>query len=98
MEFSGFDWDDSNEAKCRKHGVSIETIERLFQQGLTILPDAAHSRDERRFKAIGRTEQGRAVFVVFTLRRRGGIVLIRPISALYMHRKEVEHYEEDNQT
>ncbi len=98
MEFSGFDWDDGNRAKCRKHGVSTEMIERLFQQGLAILPDAAHSRDEKRFKAVGKTERGRAVFVVFTLRRRGGVVLIRPISARYMHRKEVELYEKGNET
>jgi uncharacterized DUF497 family protein len=98
MEFSGFDWDDGNQAKCRKHGVSTEIVERLFQQGLTILPDAAHSRDERRFKAIGRTEQDRAVFVVFTLRRSSGAVLIRPIGARYMHKKEVEHYEKGNET
>jgi len=97
MDFSGFDWDEGNRAKCRKYGVSIKMIERLFQRGLTILPDTAHSRDERRFKAVGRTEQGRAVFIVFTLRQRGGAVLIRPISARYMHRKEVEHYEKDDQ-
>lgn len=72
MEFSGFDWDDGNRGKCAKHGVSVAAIESLFLRGLLILPDAAHSRSERRFKAIGRTEQGRAVFVVFTLRRAGG--------------------------
>lgn len=37
---------------------------------------------------------GRHIFVVFTLRDRGADRLIRPISARYMHRKEIEHYEE----
>lgn len=92
MEFSGFDWDEGNLAKCRKHGVSTAAIETLFRLGLTILPDDAHSQKERRFRAIGRTERGRAVFVVFTLRRRGDAILIRPISARYMHKKEIEHY------
>jgi uncharacterized DUF497 family protein len=32
------------------------------------------------------------MFVVFTVRRRGDEVLIRPIGARYMHRKEIEHY------
>ena len=35
---------------------------------------------------------GRALFVVFTLRRRGTDTLIRAISARYMHRKEADHY------
>ena len=30
-----------------------------------------------------------------TLRKRGSETLIRPISARYMHRKEVEHYEKE---
>ena len=93
MEFSGFDWDAGNRGKCAKHGVSTETIEAMFARGLTVLPDAAHSRDEERFRAIGRTAKGRAVFIVFTLRRQGGDLLIRPISARHMHRKEIEHYE-----
>ena len=92
MEFTGFDWDDGNRTKCRKHGVSIPAIEDQFRRGLTILPDAAHSQAEQRFRGIGRTENGRAIFVVFTIRRRGGDVLIRPISARYMHKKEAEHY------
>jgi uncharacterized DUF497 family protein len=96
LDFSGFDWDQGNLAKCRKHGVATEVVESLFRNGLTILPDEAHSQRERRFRAIGRTEQGRALFVVFTLRGRGGEVLIRPISARYMHKKEVEHYEKSN--
>jgi uncharacterized protein len=31
--------------------------------------------------------------VAFTLRQRGGKMLIRPTSARYMHKKEVDHYE-----
>jgi hypothetical protein len=32
MEFSGFDWDEGNRAKCRKHGIPTEVIESLFRQ------------------------------------------------------------------
>ena len=60
---------------------------------MTILPDEAQSQNERRFKAIGKTDEGRMIFIVFTLRRRDGALLIRPISARYMHRKEIDHYE-----
>jgi hypothetical protein len=48
------------------------------------------------FKAIGETAAGRRVFLVFTLRDKDGKRLIRPISARYMHGKEVEHYEKEN--
>lgn len=93
----GFDWDAGNREKCRKHGVSLTEIERLFTGGpLAIRPDPAHSRDEERFLAIGKTARGRSVFLVFTIRERRGARLIRPISARYMHRKEVEAYEKEN--
>ena len=58
MEFAGFDWDQGNLAKCLKHDLSLETIESLFRSGLRILPDAAHSRTEPRFRAVGRTQAG----------------------------------------
>ncbi|MGH6926539.1 MAG: BrnT family toxin [Propylenella sp.] len=47
---------------------------------------------EERFLAIGRGSR-RRLFVVFTLREAADETLIRPISARYMHKKEVEHYE-----
>jgi uncharacterized DUF497 family protein len=95
MEFSGFDWDRGNRTKCKKHGVSVAEIESLFHHPLMVAPDLAHSSEEERFKAIGTTEAGRHVFVAFALRRRGHGMLIRPVSARYMHRKEVAHYEKE---
>ena len=98
MEFDGFDWDGGNSTKCQKHGVSIAVVEEQFRRGLTILPDSAHSQTEQRFRAIGRTAKGRALFIVFTIRQSGGEVLIRPISARYMHKKEADHYDETYET
>jgi len=92
---AGFDWDDANRSKCERHGVSLATIEALFRQPIAIAPDPAHSRAETRFKAIGRTDAGRYVLMVFTLRAREGETLIRPISARYMHAKEIKFYEEE---
>ncbi|HXW22663.1 MAG TPA: BrnT family toxin [Rhodomicrobium sp.] len=92
---AGFDWNDANRDKCRKHGVSVAAIESLFQRPIAVFPDPAHSRGETRFKAIGKTEEGRGVFIVFTLRTRAGETLIRPISARYMHAKEMKHYEKE---
>ena len=96
VALAGFDWDDGNRAKCRKHGVSPTEVEALFDRPLLVVPDEAHSEGEKRLRAIGRTARGRSVFVVFTVREHGGKRLIRPISARYMHRKEVMSYEKEN--
>jgi uncharacterized DUF497 family protein len=60
------------------------------------LPDETHSQEEQRFRAIGKTVEGRTVFVIFTQRQQGKDIFIRPISARYMHNKEVAAYEEEN--
>jgi uncharacterized protein len=49
-----------------------------------------HSLAEERLKAIGKSSSGRPIFLLFTLRERDGGTYIRPISARYMHRREVE--------
>jgi uncharacterized DUF497 family protein len=43
-------------------------------------------------RAIGKTLAGRYVFLVFMLREVSGETMLRPISARYMHQKEVDHY------
>ena len=94
MKIDGFDWDLGNRVKCQKHGVGIAEIEALFRSGnVLILPDLAHSLDEERLKAVGRTPSGRMIFLGFTLRSRDGLRLARPITARYMHRKEIDDYE-----
>ena len=93
---SGFDWDEGNRAKCQKHGVSIAEIEALFTRPLAIRPDPRHSLAEQRVVAVGKGKAGRMIFLAFTLRRRDGKTYIRPISARYMHKHEVEAYEKEN--
>jgi uncharacterized protein len=90
---SGFDWDSGNREKCRKHGVSLFEIEEMFSLQPSVSPDVRHSESEKRFLAIGKTHAGRAIFVAFTFRENVNTVLIRPISARYMHQKEVLAYE-----
>ena len=92
---SGFEWDDGNLAKCQKHGVSIGDIEAVFRNQPMVSSDAAHSGDEQRLIAIGKGSESRLIFVVFTLRETGDDIVIRPISARYMHQKEIDGYEED---
>lgn len=90
MKIAGFDWDSGNWPKCGKHGVSREEIERLFLGGQAhVAPDLKHTTPtESRHIAAGRVD-GRAMFVAFAFRGD----FIRPISARYMHEKEVSNYE-----
>lgn len=93
LVFDGFDWDEGNSAKCESHGVSIAEIEAVFETAPRVAPDIAHSVAEQRLIAIGRTNTGQPIFVAFTLRERGGCRLIRPVSARYMHAREIRRYE-----
>ena len=50
--------------------------------------DVRHSRQEKRYYALGQTSRGRYLFVAFTIRRK----MIRVISVRDMNRNEQEHY------
>jgi len=95
MKFDGFDWDHGNQDKCRKHGVSIAEIESLFDCTIFVGPDVAHSTSEQRLRAMGVTPRGRWVFLEFTWRIKNGRRLVRPISARYMHGKEIAAHEKE---
>ena len=92
MEIAGFDWDSGNQAKCNTHGVSTSDIESLFTKPILVIDDPHHASRERRFRAIGKSSKDRFIFVVFTIRNG----MIRPISARFMHQKEIRRYEKDN--
>jgi uncharacterized protein len=95
MKFDGFDWDSGNIEKCAKHGVSRNEIEAIFLNGPKIAPDIAHSGQENRLIAIGRSiVNKKPVFVAFTLRTFDELTLVRPISARPMHAKETARYED----
>ncbi len=93
LQFRGFDWDEGNKAKCQKHGVSIAEIEALFMGGPRVAPDPRHSADEDRLIAVGKTNAGRLLFVAFTMRTTSGRRLVRPVTARYMHAREIAAYE-----
>ena len=98
LRVSGFDWDEGNRGKRQKHGVSIVEIEDLFARTPRIAPDPRHSADKDRLIAVGRTNMGRHVFVAFTLRTKNKHRLIRPVTARYMHAKEIAAYEKESST
>ncbi len=85
-----FDWDDGNRAKAERHGLTRAQIEHAMRTGPRVAPDRDHSLAEQRFIAVGRTSEGRHVFVAFCWRGDR----IRPISARYMHAREVTRHEQ----
>ncbi|MEK6580515.1 MAG: BrnT family toxin [Bdellovibrionota bacterium] len=94
LKASGFDWDSGNAFKSEeKHGISKEAVESFFHSQVWVSPDPKHSQKEARFLAIGSGPERRPMFVVFTFRHRDGVRLIRPISARFMHLKEILRYE-----
>ena len=88
---TGFEWDEHNAEKIwHKHHVFLAECEQIFfNQPLVVADDTRHSAKENRFYALGHTDAGRMLFVVFTVRRN----LIRIISARDMNRKERKVYQ-----
>jgi len=92
-KITGFNWDGGNARKNDKHGVSMAEAEQVFfNELLLLLEDASHSQQELRIHALGKTDEGRALHITFTLRQSNQ--LIRVISARDMHRKERAIYEQ----
>ncbi len=94
---AGFDWDEGNRKKCQKHGVTLEEIEAALSGPMRVFPDPAHSAVKTRYLGIGTTAAGRHVLIAFTYRAVGEQRFIRPISARFMHAKEIQHYEAQSQ-
>ena len=88
---AGFQWDRHNAGKnWERHRVAITECEEIFfNTPLVVEDDREHSQREPRFYCLGRTDAGRLLFVVFTIRG----ALIRVISARDMGRKEREVYQ-----
>jgi hypothetical protein len=90
-ECSGFQWDEGNSQKnWVRHGVNQTECEQAFlNQPLVVAEDTGHSSQEARNYALGQTDQGRRLFVVFTVRDSS----IRVISAMDMSRRERRVYQ-----
>jgi hypothetical protein len=91
LECAGFQWDEGNaEKNWTKHKVSrVECEEVFFNEPLLVASEVKHSGTEPRFYALGQTDEGRLLFVVFTVRE----TLIRVISGRDMSRREKKEYE-----
>ena len=87
-----FEW-DNNKAKSNfnKHGISFEEAVTVFADPyLLFTEDSSHSDREEREWAIGETENGSVLVIIFTMREQK----IRIISARKATKKERKRYEE----
>jgi uncharacterized protein len=89
---TGFQWDGGNADKnWALHQVSQSACEQVFfNRPVLVAPDVEHSEREARFAALGRTNAGRRLTIVFTVRG----TLVRIISARDMSRRERRMYEQ----
>lgn len=93
IALEGFDWNHGNLTKSLRHGVSIEEIGTALLGGaMLILPEVKHSNEEDRLIATGLAATGRHIFVAFTARETAGRMLLRPVSARCMHKREIRTY------
>ncbi len=87
----GFDWDKGNVTKSlEKHGITQPEAEEVFLNFHVGFPDQRHGGTEKRFGLYGRTDQGKILFIAFTIRNRR----VRIISARPADQKERTMYEE----
>ena len=89
-EFEGFDWSSGNAEKNweQHHVTPLEAEQVFFNTPFLAGADAAHSLKEKRFYALGQTDEGRELFVAFTMRGRR----LRVVSVRDMSRKERRVY------
>jgi len=88
----GFEWDAGNSSKnWKRHQVSQTEAEQVFlNRPVVVAAAGVRPKTERRQFAFGRTEAGRLLAVVFTIRGP----LLRVISARPMSRRERSSYEQ----
>jgi len=83
-----FDWDDANIGHIAAHGLAPEQVEDALLDSGRIGATAYSVGDERRWAAVGATQAGRVLFVVFTLRSGA----VRVITAREAGRAERRRY------
>jgi len=89
---TGFEWDRANTAHIANHNVLPDEAEEVFSDKDNIVEeDVEHSTVEKRFLIIGKTQEGRLLYQIFT--RRGNN--LRVISSRDINRKEVALYEKE---
>lgn len=91
IKFEGFEWDKGNLDHIKKHNVRYEDCEEIFSnKPFLIRKDPEHSKNEERVEAMGKTNAGKKIFLVYTTRKEK----IRVVSARDQSKKERSYYEQ----
>ena len=92
VQCTGFQWDEGNAAKnWTLHQVTqAEAEQAFFNRPVMVASALRHSVEEPRYAALGQTDAGRLLAIVFTLRD----TLVRVISDGDMSRPERRTYEQ----
>lgn len=86
-----FEWDEFNTKKIRlKHGITPEQAEQPFFNDFWTKFDPIHSSAEKRYQLLGKNNEGKILFIVFTIRKDK----VRVISARSADKKERTLYEQ----
>lgn len=91
-KLEGFEWDEGNITKNKeKHKVDYKECEEVFlNEPVRIFDDEVHSKAEKRYGALGKTNSERRLVIFFTIRNKK----IRVISARGQGKKDKKVYEE----
>ena len=87
---TSFNWDKGNlEKNWKKHKVHFKEAEEVFfNKPLKIFPDKRRSIVEKRFQALGVTDNRRKLTIFFTIRNKK----IRIVSVRNQNKKEEKRY------
>ena len=91
-KIEGFDWDEGNIEKNKiKHNVSKKESEEVFlNEPLRFFDDEVHSKKEKRYGVLGKTNKRRRLVIFFTIRKNK----IRVISVRNQGKQDRKIYEE----
>ena len=85
----GFKWDEGNLEHLKKHEVDYTECEEIFSNLPLLLNEGTvHSKFEERIQVLGRTNNGRLLFIAVTIRNNK----IRVISARDQSKQERNQY------
>lgn len=82
-DLTSFQWDAGNSDKLwRRHEVTQAEAEQVFvNRPIVVTGDLKHSEAEVRYFALGKTDGGRRLMVVFMIRRhQARVISARPMS------------------
>ena len=85
MRINGFDWDEQNLEHIARHGVRDYEVEEVMLFGKPIFQRSHNNR----YLALGITQNGRYLVVVFIVKRQR---IIRVVTARDMTDKEKHNY------